>query len=343
MERYLLNKKIESEIKHASGLDEGISFARKMQMKIGLTRTAQIARYYSRMLKQNEFGKLDDFFFSREILPPGGKEYWFFDVVSTSGDKTQLVLTFGRSDTKALVNKHAAQAGNVAAVGWFFCEKKKVFLEKSLHLQTSKTGLKTESFEFKGAFPTYELTVGRNIKLKLSKPKNGITYKASPVSAKNLGIGMLTMYLDVQGKINGKKFKGVGYIQKVVVVAPFIPWNWLRVTFADHSALDVFVAKLSINSLSYNLLNNATYTLASGKTYRLKGAQIRRLAADRWLLEGQGVAAYLTTYAFKSFILKGRGEFHYDEYLVECKDFTFRNVTKQDGIGMVEDAYGFML
>ncbi|OIO38392.1 MAG: hypothetical protein AUJ71_03095 [Candidatus Omnitrophica bacterium CG1_02_49_16] len=343
MGRSLLIEKIESEFKHASGLDRGISFARKMQLKIGLARTAQIARYYARMLRQHEFGTLDDFLFGRETLPPGGKEYWFFDVVSTSGDKTQLVLTFGCSDAKTLVNAHAAQAGNVAAVGWFFCGKKKVFLEKSLPLQTSKAGLKTGSFEFKGAFPSYELAVGRKTRLKLSKPRNGLVYNASPISAKNLGIGMLTMYLDVRGKIDGKKFEGVGYIQKVIVVAPFIPWNWLRITFADRSVLDVFVARLGIGSLDYTVVNHATYTLASGRIYRLKGAQIRRLAADRWLLEGQGFAAYLTTYAFKPFVLKGRGEFHYDEYLVQCKDFAFGNFTKQDGIGMIENAYGFML
>ena len=150
------------------------------------------------------------------------------------------------------------------------------------------------------------------------------------------------MYLDAKGTIDGKAFKGVGYVQKVLVVAPFIPWNWLRVVFKDKSVLDVFVARLGVKSMEYRVLSTSIYRLASGKTYNLSGSRFKKLEGDRWLLEGDGFAAYLKTYAFKPFMLRVRGEFHYDEYLVECTDFVFKGKTKQDGIGMIEDAYGFM-
>jgi hypothetical protein len=312
-------------------------------LRAGIAKTVRVAKTLTKMLKAQDFGGLDDFFFRREELIPGGKEYWFIDVVSTQGDKAQLVLTFGCSDASATVNGQEATAGNVAAVGWFYSNKKKVFLDKSVPLQSSKGLLKTDAFIFSGKYPSYDLVVDKRTHLHFTKQKKGVAYEAHPCTAKDLGIGLLNMYLDAKGEIDGKPFKGAGYVQKVVVVAPFIPWNWLRVVFPDKSVLDVFVARLGSQSVGYDVVSTGLYRLASGKTFNLSGSRFRKLEGDRWLLEGKGFAAYLKTYAFKPFMLRGRGEFHYDEYLVECTDFVFKGQTKQTGIGMIEDAYGFMI
>jgi len=334
---------LESELKAAGAIGKGLYKDPQRMMRSGIARTASVAKSIARMLKAQDFGGLDDFFFKREELIPGGKEYWFIDVVSTRGDKAQLVLTFGCSDAKAIVNSHEAQGRDVAAVGWFYSDRKKVFLDKSVALESSKGMLKTEAFTFFGKYPSYDLVVDKKTRLHFTKPKTGVVYEAHPCTAKDLGVGLLNMYLDAKGVIDGKPFKGVGYVQKVVVVTPFIPWNWLRVVFPDKSVLDVFVARLGVQNVEYRVLSTSIYRLSSGKTFQLSGSRFKKLEGGRWLLEGDGFAAYLKTYAFKPFMLRGRGEFHYDEYLVECTDFVFKGKAKQGGIGMIEDAYGFMI
>lgn len=336
-------KTIALELKAANRVGADFSNEQQALLRSGISRTKHIARTFAKMLKAQDFGGLDDFFFGREELIPGAKEYWFIDVVSTRGDKAQLVLTFGCSDAKASVNSREAKAGTVAAVGWFYSDKKKVFLDKPVVLESSKGVFKTEAFTFRGAYPSYDLVVDKKTRLHFTKPKSGVAYEAHPCTAKDLGVGLLNMYLDATGVIDGKPFKGAGYVQKVIVVAPFIPWNWLRVVFPDKSVLDVFVARLGVRSVGYDVLSTGLYRLASGKTYRLSGSRFKKLEAGRWLLEGDGFAVYLKTYAFKPFMLRGRGEFHYDEYLVECEDFVFKGKTKQAGVGMIEDAYGFMI
>jgi len=335
--------RLESELKNANAIGKGFYKDPQRMLRFGLSKTAHVARALTKMLKAQDFGGLDDFFFAREELIPGGKEYWFIDVVSTQGDKAQLVLTFGCSDAKASVNSHETKGGDVAAVGWFYSKSKKVFLDKTVPLESSKGMLKTEAFTFSGKYPSYDLVVDKKTHLHFTKQKKGVAYEAHPCTAKDLGVGLLNMYLDAKGEIDGKPFKGVGYVQKVIVVAPFIPWNWLRVVFPDKSVLDVFVARLGVQNVEYRVLSTSIYRLASGKTFQLSGSRFKKLEADRWLLEGDGFAAYLKTYAFKPFMLKGRGEFHYDEYLVECTDFVFKGEEKQGGIGMIEDAYGFMI
>ena len=335
-------RRLESELKNANAIGKGFYKAPQKMLRSGVAKTAQVAKTLAKMLKAQDFGGLDDFFFGREALIPGGKEYWFIDVVSTKGDKTQLVLAFGCSNANATVNSHTAKGGEVAAVGWFYSNKKKVFLDKSVRLESSKGMLETKAFTFSGTYPSYDLVVDKKTQLHFTKPKKGIVYEARPCTAKNLGVGLLNMYLDAKGVVDGKPFKGVGYVQKVVVVAPFIPWNWMRVVFKDKSVLDVFVARLGVQAVAYHVVSTGLYRLASGKTYRLSGSRFKKLEGGRWLLEGKDFAAYLKTYAFKPFMLRGRGEFHYDEYLVECTDFVFKGKTKQNGIGMIEDACGFM-
>ena len=323
----------------------GIGFSREPQRIFfnGMARARQIAAFFSRVLKKRNFGRLDDFFFRRERLPPGGKEYWFIYAASTQGDKKQLVLTFGRSDAKTTVNSRVADAQNVAAVGWLYSGKKKVFLEKSLPLECEKGSLKAGAFSFTGAYPSYELAIGNKTRIRFSKPKKGGAYEAQAASPSTLGVGLLTIHCDAEGTIDGKKFKGTGYVQKVAVVAPFIPWNWARIVFSDRSVLDVFVASLRMRGLNYNVKNTGTYRLASGKTYWLKNASFKRLPGGHWLLEGKGYAAYMKDYAYHPFVLRGRGEFHYDEYMVECEDFAFDGFSKKSGIGLFENAYGFMV
>ncbi len=335
--------KLDAEFELASVYGTNISKGPAKLLAKSVARAEKLAHFFTPAYGRRDLKRLDEFFFSREAMAPGAKEYWFIDVTSTKGDRTQLVLTFGSSYFKTAVNGRAARGKKVAAVGWLYSGKKRVFLEKSLFLESARGVLKTEAFSLTGAFPSYELVAGKAVAIKFSKPARGAPYDAKSASVGPLGLGMLTMYLDARGMIGGRNFEGSAYVQKVVVVAPFIPWNWVRIAFADRSALDFFAVRLDKHDASRVMFRSATYRFASGRTVRLGGCRLQRLAKGRWLLEGKDVICYLKNYAFKPFLIKGRGEFHYDEYMVECEDFAFKDVRKKGGIGLIEDAYGFMI
>lgn len=253
------------------------------------------------------------------------------------------MLTYGSSDLKTKVNRQTAAGEKVAAIGWLFRKKRKVFLEKALKLENGKDFLKTSEFEFHGSYPSYELKIGKKTKIRFSKPKRGIPYEEQDFFVSAVGVGILNYYLDAHGILDGKRFDGVSYLQKVAVVAPFIPWNWVRLVFPDRSVLDFFEARLAKGAHGPAVHHSATFRLTSGRTHKLQDARIERLAAGRWLVKGRDFEAYMKTYASYPFVFRGRGEFHYDEYLVECEDFVFKNQSKKGGIGIVEDAYGFMI
>ena len=334
---------LQNELERADDYGRFISKHPERALREGLSRTAGIAKRFAKILRKRDYAGLDEFFFSRESMPIGGKEYWFLELVSTAGDKKQLILTFGSSDLNTRVNGKAAIGGTVAVVGWLYSDRRKVFLEKSCRLYCEKGSLKTNDFSFTGKYPNYELAIGKETHVKFSKSQRGAAYEKAMTFAGTLGVGMQNLYLDAKGNVDGKKFEGVSYLQKVVVVAPFIPWNWARIVFPDRSVLDFFSIRIDMKAVGYDLRVSAKYQLPSGKTMELKDAHLRRLANGRWLLEGNGFSAYLKTYAAKPFVLRGRGEFHYDEYMAECVDFTFGKTEKHGGIGIVEDAYGFMI
>ncbi len=338
-----LVRKLGSNLESASFYSKGVVKGPGKLLLNSLSSAAKKARLFQIVTDRREATRLDEFLFSQVPLAPGGKEYWFIQIASTSGDKTQLVLTFGRSFFDAWVNGRAGHGGKVAAVGWYYSGKKNVFVEESVALEATKNSLKARSFELTGAFPHYELSAGNGTRLKLSTPKSGVPFEALDASANSLGLGMYNLYLDARGTIGGKKFSGFAYVQKVIVTAPFVPWNWLRLTFPNKSVLDFYAVRLDKLDLGEYLFHSGTYRLPSGKTVKLGNCRLRKLAGDRWVLEGNEVVAYLKTYAFKQFLLKGRGEFHYDEYFVECTDFVFKDVKLKKGIGLIEDAYGFLL
>ena len=188
-------EKLEKELERAHSFNKVFSkrFSKNPSKAIreGLARTARITKRFSRFFRSQDFGKLDDFFFSRKTLLPGAKEYWFINLVSTSGDRTQLILTFGSSDLKTKVNKQVAPEGKVAAVGWLYSGKKKVFLEKSISLESKKGLLKTSEFEFRGAYPSFGLTAGEGTRIRFSKPRHGISFETLNHFVSSLGVGIL--------------------------------------------------------------------------------------------------------------------------------------------------------
>ena len=59
-----------------------------------------------------------------------------------------------------------------------------------------------------------------------------------------------TAVFDFSGSVDGEKFEGTGYFQKVSVQAPTFPWFWGMLHFDDGSYLDWFMPHISFSSLN---------------------------------------------------------------------------------------------
>ena len=298
-------------------------------------KATELFKSLARLLEKRRYGRVDEFFFSREELPFTGKEYWFTHFASDEDD-SQLVLTFGRSDRKTEVNKKKASKEKVAAFSWAHAGKKKKLFEGAFKLENSEGRLKTGKFEFKGKHPEYELSIGKKTRLKLKSTRKEVVNEfAGP-----LGVGFINLFAEATGKLEGRGFKGRGYLQKVVAVTPFVPWKWVRVSFPGGKALDFFAPRIPVAGYEFK---STAYYFNGKKRVKLGKASLQKLHGGRWLLSGEKFSAYLRAYAFKPFVLKGFGEFHYDEYFVECLDFNHGEKELGRGIGIVENAYGLIL
>jgi len=290
---------------------------------------------FGRLLKARDYGGLDAFLFSREELPFSGKEYWFMHFASRRG-RDQLILTFGRSQGEAFVNGKRVSGDRVAAVCWQNASgKTRTLLEDVVRLRQEPGLLKAEKFAFKGSFPDYEFAAP-GCRLRLKPRKAGAPFEVTRDFLGGMGLGCTNLFVEANGMLAGKKFSGEGFIQKVVAVVPFVPWNWVRVTFPDRSGFDYFAP-------AAGFVNSAHWWNRDGRQRAVRGASLERLGGDRWLLQGDNFHALLRSYAAKPFVLRGRGEFHYDEFMVECVDASFGNRERGRGAGIVEDAYGLML
>ncbi|MFA4946378.1 MAG: hypothetical protein WC607_02440 [Candidatus Micrarchaeia archaeon] len=287
---------------------------------------------------------VDEFFFSQESLPLTGKEYWFLDFVSTKGDRKQLILTFGRSEAETRVNGKRVCCGKHAAVAWAFVDAKRKLFDEVAEVSVKPGSISSKKFCFSGAFPHYELHVGKRTHLQLTAAKRGRAREKLSFFVRGLGLGLANLFLDFRGELEGTPFEGRCYVQKVVAVVPFLPWNWVRVAFRDGSTLDYFTPKLGFSKAGYEFRRRGRYYHApSGKSFELRDLRIKRLPGGQWLLEGEGFNALFEEYASEPFKFEGIGGFRYDEYFVECTSLYYKGRVNSGGAGIIEDAYGLML
>ena len=298
----------------------------------------------SNLFRTKNFRGVNDFFFARENLPLGGKEYWFLYFVSIHDDR-QLILTFGRSESGASVNGKRVPKGKVAAVGWFFSEgKKEVFLDGSASLGHKRGILKSDKFSFSGKYPDYVFRSGKT-RLKLSRLNLGAhpSFEVVREFLGGAGLGFVNLFLDAGGEMDGKKFDGICYAQKVVAAVPFLPWNWARIVFKDKSGFDIFSSRIGIGKEGYEFWSMARTWDSKGKSKKIENSRIEKMNDGRWLAKGKGFRAVLKPYAFQPFVLSQIGEFHYDEYMAKCEEAVLNGKTRRNGIGILEDAYGIMI
>lgn len=327
-----------------------------------------------RLFQKKRFSKPDNFFFSFEDLPMFGKEYWFMYFSSPKSGK-QAVFTFGRADVPVMVNKTsvAVEGGEsrktCAAVCWLYGKKKIVAIDSLSTVKIlkghSSSCLEASSGEGHarvcGKYPKFRATLskgGREVfSASIYAPKKGIPYELvelfhSPVTG-DLGAVMVNYYFKFNGVMGGKAISGDAYLQKVVAVIPLMPWNWVRVHFAKGAAMDFFAAKpLGGNPGEIHFACN-DYLEIGGKRLRPKDLHLTSwLSGNRrkWLLSGKNFFLSMETYALQPFRMKQSTTFSYDEYFVRVTDFAYSENGKTyaladlgAGLGIVEDAYGYLI
>lgn len=310
------------------------------------------------IFENKERAGFDDYFYSLEKLPIGRKEYWFLYFTSTTGSLQQMVLTFGKSNPSATVNLINTPAAEEHTVfGWFYDLRKNVFASSNAELGADKAQCRLEGrwndggFEFRKKPPNHELTVKNVCRLVLSVPANGPaqeSYALLSIPKTSIGANLYNAYFDVKGTLNEKKFNGKAYVQKVVLTAPFVPWDWGRITFRDGSILDFLVVKLGVENAAKEIFSQATfYHAGKNETMKFNGVAATKKSGF-FRVNANGFSLSARIYAEMPFVMQSVGRFLYDEHLVKLISFSLpsKNIGLSDlggGIGLIERARGYML
>ncbi len=333
-----------------------------------------------RMLGKRSYPHPDVFFFSFEDLPPMGKEYWFLHFCS-AGRREQVVMTYGRARSKVEVNRtNVKKSGtgqgtkSCAGVCWLsdangkktvaidaLCDVSFVPGSQGNCLRAKGRG---SQVLFCGKYPDFTASVQKGGKelfsARIKKPARGLPFEfirmlRSPLF-EGFGAVMVNYYFKFDGRLMGRKISGDAYLQKVVAILPLIPWNWVRVYFANGAVFDFFVAKpLGKETAGRISMFSSAFLEMGGRRIRLRDLSLDTWLegrARRWIIHGPDFYLVLHSYSMQPFVLKSSTRFRYDEFLVEAKDFVFterkssRTHTLADfgpGTGIAEDASGYLL
>jgi len=317
---------------------------------------------------------LDRVMYNVETLPPLGKEYWWFRFFEKTGrtkvrqsfcEKPMqlMLLIFRKYGRKMLFNneemafreleKNRFQA---VTAGWVYDGEELHDLGDTnaiIGIQEKKIGSEIfgRKMIFSGSFPNYELTVGDLINLRTTKGNCLENKNACGVFLLPFGIGWVDIFLDVDGVVFGKIFRGTAHLQKVVGATIFGPFHWGRTVFQNGSSFSFFCLKVGKNSKTYF---RKSMTFHDNENKRIVEFDNPKLKISKrkgnWIVEGKdndkNPRIILETYATKQYFMKGGGSQVYIEYAVIPKEFDLRTeertITLNDlgnGVGTFEDAY----
>ncbi len=318
---------------------------------------------------RNSTQEVDPMFFCFEDLPPTGKEYWFMKFVSTKPkDKRQLLVMFGDSSGTLKINqkkiscREGKKRKNGYVTAWDYDDKKDLILEGggSISINPNKiiASDKQNKVNYNGSFPDYFLKLSKKNKeianLKMTKPKNNSnSFEFNNQFKSFAGFALINLYFDFTGRLNGKKFSGKSFVQKVVVVGPFVPWYWGRIVFSNGSILTYFEPRIEISILNHKLSSVLTfYDNTKDKQYIFKDLNIKRFGEKnpRWIITADKGKVFISlkSYSSHKFIFEKISSFTYKEYLSEVTDIFIEDCDIDtsklgSGFGLVEDARGYVL
>jgi len=308
---------------------------------------------------------LDRLMFNSEALPPLGKEYWWFLFFGSEGEKpVQLMLMiFRKYGKKMLFNNKEMMLKELGknkfqgvTTGWLYDGEKFLDLGDTnavTEIQDKKiiSAIFGEKLMFSGDFPSYKLKIGEVVDLNLKKA-NYLREKDGQGSCLlPFGMGWVNIFLEAEGIIFGKKFKGTAHLQKVLAVTILGPFNWGRIVFQEGSSARFFFIKTGKDSKIYFLKSLEFFDQKNKEIIKLNNPKIEiSKKENQWLIEGKedekSFKIVLEVYAKKQFIGRGGGSFVYDEYAVIPREFYLKTkervITLADlgkGVGTFEDAY----
>jgi len=318
--------------------------------------------YYAK----KEKAAVDEMLFSFEKLPVLGKEYWFMLFTEKNGSR-QLLVTFGRGRSgQYSVNEISVpekSSENSIFESWFYDQGINEFPTRAAVVSIWKKEITAAGrgleFSFSGNYPKYSLSLrneGRDTaRLELKEPEVGERFDFIEYFKALFGFGAISMFSDFNGVLNGKRFEGRAFIQKVVLSVPIIPWSWVKVHFSSGSALTYFNLRVPRTPKKFSV-SLEFYDAGTNTSHRFHEASLCRFGKSsvHWCLEasagGAELECILKVYAVKKFRMESRTLFHYTQYLVEIESLRFsygkRVVSEKEtgpGIGFVEDTEGVFI
>lgn len=313
--------------------------------------------------------EIDPMFFCFEDLPPAGKEYWFMKFVSTeTKDKRQFLAMFGdisgsiKINKKEIISKKDKRKRNGYITVWSYNSKKDLISDGESLISIEPNNIlvsnKQDKISYSGEFPNYSFNLFKENKeiasFKITKPKNNSNSFEFGSNFKSFaGFALINLYFDFIGKLNGEEFSGKCYVQKVIVIGPFVPWYWGRIVFSNGSILTYFEPRIEISMLSHKISSEFKfYDNITDKKYTFKDLTINKFGKrnPRWIITANKgkVFVSLKSYSSHKFIFEKIGRFTYIEYLSEVTDIfaegcDINTSELGSGFGLIEDARGYVL
>lgn len=325
------------------------------------------------LLKKDTNKGIDDLLFSFEDLPLFGKEYWFMKFTSNDGSRSQFFLMFGRSAGDIEVNGKYVENSRIIdnrtegyCISWVYDEMQRKITDHlgTIEVNDSKVTCCTEDIQanFYGSFPKYTLEIANGEKkicyLDIKEPvDNNYSSELSENFKGLFGYRLANLYFDFKGKLFEKDFCGKCYVQKVIVIGPFIPWKWSRIVFRNGSILTYYIPNIELVGLEYNIYNSMEFYDADKKIlHRFKRSKVQEYPSEksdkRWVITAEDDRVFVVTksYCKEEFDFTHNFNFRYIENLVEVVDLKIetddKTITLQEtgsGLGMVEDTSGFVI
>jgi len=366
MVRQLHNKPILSSAGAIEKIKKGIN-----QIK-GVKETYSLIRKLASISGSNVSNVvLDRVMYSTEVLPPLGKEYWWFLFFGRDGETPiQLMLLIFRkygqnmlfNDKRIVLKKLMENRFRAVTAGWIYDGKEfhdlgetnaitTVYLKEKMII----SDVSGQRIVLTGGFPDYKLEVGNIIDLNIRKGDYPEDNDACGVFIPPFGMAWVDVYSDAEGVVLGEKFKGTAHLQKVVGITTFGPFHWGKVFFQNGSSTSFFCLKTGKNSKRYFHKSLTFYDHENKRTIEFEKPKLRISKKEgrkhAWIIEGRDedkeFRIVLEAYATKKFTMKGGGSQVYIEYAVTPEEFSLRTtnqtITLSDlgkGVGTFEDAYG---
>jgi len=313
---------------------------------------------------------LDRVMYNAETLPPLGKEYWWLLFIGRDGEKPMqfMLLIFrkhGRrvrfNDKEMVLRELKENKFQAVTAGWIYDGDKlsdlgdtNAVTEVDSERKTIVSTISGRKMMLNGSFPSYRLDVDTIIRVDIGE-LNGIADKdAHGVFIPPFGVGWVDMFLEAEGSVLGKRFRGIAHLQKVVGVTTFGSFHWGRIVFQRGFSISFFCLKAGRDSKRYfrrymnfqDCKNNMIIEFDDPKLQIQKKED-----GKQWIVEGcdddKDVRIVLASYAKKRYTMKDGGSQVYIEYAVIAEEFDLKTesevISLDDlgkGVGTFEDAYG---